>query len=207
MATVPFHFSSGPWTQEAWDEQLGRATEEVRLWFEEATNQYAVPTAAGCRLFAECIFNFSRFDDDAKPSSRELINKHSRVLLKHLNSERKIAENVLRLIRFERAQGAEKHEDFLQDLDDIRKCLERVIDYLQLKDADRTEPIRFLGELAQELWAETNGGARPTSPRPDGPICKVLERALITMRRSLRRASISEVLRGRRRAVGGGQTR
>jgi hypothetical protein len=65
------------------------------------------------------------------------------------------------------------------------------------------EPIRKIASVAQEAWAETNDGCYPKSFNPDDPICRFLEHALEAIDQKCAPATISSVLRNRRRRVSG----
>ena len=90
------------------------------------------------------------------------------------------------------------HEGKLSRIDEAEKHLRSLIDEFAAKPP-RTEPIRFLGNLAQDLWAETNQGRFPRSYAPDGPLCRLMEPALTAISANRPRATISAVLRKRRR--------
>ena len=95
----------------------------------------------------------------------------------------------------------------LSRIDEVRRHMEALLPALSPKRDAKPDPIRKLAECAREAWAETNGGKFPRSLRPDDPLCQFLVKALAAAGRTLSPATMSEVLRGRRRKPKGGQNR
>jgi hypothetical protein len=61
------------------------------------------------------------------------------------------------------------------------------------------DPIRQIAACAQEAWEETNGGRAPRSKNPDDPLCRFVEEAMKLIEQPCSAATVSAVLRNRRR--------
>jgi hypothetical protein len=194
-----FRVTPGPWTPEAWAAELELTTKHVKLWFQEATSSFDPPTDEGCRFFAKSLIELGP-PLISKSDAQSLALKYGKLFLKHVTREQQVIVMVIRLsvIYGPDTDQREKYEDLLSRLEEVRQHLNVILEHLSARCGE-TEPIRFLGDLAKELWKETNQGRAPASVGPEGPLCRLLEPALTALSRYRRRATISEVLRGRRR--------
>jgi hypothetical protein len=192
---------TGNWTSEAWEEELEALTQHVRFWFQEATSRFKPPTEVGCRKFANhLMIYFHPREKGRPPSSRQLLNKYGRVFLKHLGKQRETIEEGILFSIFLRA--IEKESELKDELLHVRET-ERHIKYLlgiySSERSGKTDPIRLLADLAQELWKETNDGNVPTSKGVEGELCRLLDPVMEAFNQALSRETISAILRKRRR--------
>jgi hypothetical protein len=194
-----FRVTPGPWTPEAWAAELELTTKHVKRWFQEATSSFEPPTDDGCRFFAQRLIELGP-PLISKSDAQNLALRYGKLFLKHVARERQVIGMVIRLgdIYGSNSDQSERYKDLLFRLEEVRQNLNVILENLSARRGE-TEPIRFLGDLAKELWKETNQGRAPDSVGPEGPLCRLLEPALTALSRNRRRATISEVLRGRRR--------
>jgi hypothetical protein len=194
-----FRVTPGPWTPEAWAAELELTTKHVKRWFQEATSSFEPPTDDGCRFFAQRLIELGP-PLISKSDAQNLALRYGKLFLKHVARERQEIEMVIRLsvIYGSDTDHREKYEDLLSRLQEVRQHLNVILEHLSARGGE-TEPIRFLGDLANELWKETNQGLAPDSVGHKGPLCRLLEPALTAVSRNRSRETISEVLRGRRR--------
>ena len=188
-----------PWPDEVWREENDRLTEHVKRWFQEAVGRFAPPTEHGCRLFAYHLFSLACFADDKRRSPRPVI-VHGKPFLKHLVSERRVMEMFRRLSKIYEtdADRHNKNEALLFRVEEVEQHLKVLLDHFNERPHKKNDFIRFLGELAQELWAETNEGRSPRNKNEGGPLCRLLEPALTSIGRRCTQTTISAALRGRR---------
>jgi hypothetical protein len=197
QAPKPFRFASLPLSTEAWEKELERAADQVRLWFEEATKKFVPPTKQGCRRFASAAFELSHHDGPKSPPDRT--TNYGQSFLKALDHRRKVEEQCLRLSAAYAPEQIGKQESVLRLIDQTERYTRKFLQHLALQKGGGTDPIRFLGDLALLLWAETNNGDVPKSKSPKGPLCRVIYKTLVAMKDDRKPETISAVLRGRRR--------
>jgi hypothetical protein len=192
--------TTGPWTPEAWQEELEALTRHVKLCFEEATPLFAPPSEDSCRHFANYLLTYFLPEPEKRTlGSKEKAIKYGRTFLKHLAQEQEIAQLNLRLSIAVKSDAPRKEaEMILFHMEGAKRHLEYLFNELSPKRRPKNEPIRWLADLAQDLWRETNGGQAPRSKKADGPICRFLVPVLKAIHRNPSPATIAEALRGRR---------
>jgi hypothetical protein len=200
--TLEFRITStvGPWTTEAWQEELGALTRHVKRCFEHATPRFVSPSEDGCRYFANCLMTYFLPGEKRPPGSKEKAVKHGRTFLKHLAQERETIELGLRVnIAFKLDEETrQKSESTLFHMREVEQHLEYLFDVLSPKRSPKNDWVRWLADLAQDLWRETNDGRAPRSKKADGPICRLLLPVLKAIHRNPSPRSIEAALRGRR---------
>jgi hypothetical protein len=188
-----------PWPDEVWREEFDRLTKHVKRWFQEADGSLAPPADHGCRLFANHLFTFARFGDE-QPVSQKPVIKFGKPFLKHLASERRVMEISRRLSKIceTDTDWRNQNEALLFRIEEVERHLKILVEHFEGHPHQKNDAIRCLAGLAQDLWTETNQGHAPTDDKPNGPLCRLLEPAVIAMGRSLTRRAISKILRGQR---------
>jgi len=167
----------------------------VKRCFEEATALFAPPNEEGCRYFANCLLTyFLPGKKDRSPSSRDLIIKYGQAFLRHLDRELKASKILFYLAS---ASDKAENEALLIRMEEVRRKVRFSIDYFSPKPAQ--DPIRYLAELAQDLWKETNAGRSPISKTPDGPLCRFLDPVLDAIHSKKSPETISAILHRKRR--------
>jgi hypothetical protein len=172
----------------------------VKQWFRKATSRFEPPTEDGCRLFAQHLHAFGPPGFRREPDPANLAIKNGKQFLENIAQSRRVIEQLLRLATIYREDNSAanmKHKEMLCRINKVRRHLEVLFPYLSPDKPQ--EQIRFLAQLARELWAETNNGRAPRSKNPNHALCRLLEQALEAIGQDRKRASITEVLRGRRR--------
>jgi hypothetical protein len=190
--------TTGPWTSEDWQGELEALTRHVRLSFARATSRFAPPSEEGCRYFANCLLTyFLPTGKRTVESPKEKVVKHGRILLKHLEVERRSIERLNRVSSAFNFDGARQEADItLFHMDEAKRHLECLFNRLSSKRSPKNDWIRWLADLAQELWKETNGGQAPRSKKAEGPFCRLLLPVLKAIHLNPSPATIEAALRG-----------
>jgi hypothetical protein len=131
--TQEFRITStvGPWTTEAWQEELEALTRHVKRCFDHATPRFVSPSEDGCRYFANCLMTYFLPGEKRPPGSKEKAVKHGRTFLKHLAQERETIELGLRVnIAFKLDEETrQKSESTLFHMREVEQHLEYLFDY------------------------------------------------------------------------------
>jgi hypothetical protein len=130
--------------------------------------------------------------------------KYGKLFLHHIEPKRRELEARLRLAALGTpAPGwLEEWKELAFLIDEIRRHMKVLLPALTPKPDAGEDPVRKLAALAQEAWAETNGGLAPSSANADDPLVKFLVPALTAIGHGRTPAAVSDVLRGRRRRRG-----
>jgi hypothetical protein len=197
---IPHYLTVGPWTTEAWQEELEALTRHVKLCFEHATPRFVPPSEDGCRYFANCLMTYFLPLEKMRPGSKEKAIKYGRTFLKHLARERETIELGLRVnIAFKLDDEARRQsESTLFHIQEAKRHLEYLFDLLSHKRSPKNDWIRWLADSAQDLWRETNAGQAPRSKKADGPICRLLLPVFKAIHRNPSPGTVKGALRGRR---------
>ncbi len=188
--------------EESWLQGYAQLVPQVGRWFREATQQYAPPTIQGCSLFAQHLHVLGPPGQSREPDPTRLAIKNAELFLRHIASKRSVLEQLLRLASIYSPScptAIEEHKQMLNRIREVERHFQVLLPYLSRERHDQDEPIRSLAQLARELWAETNNGQVPLWKKTDSPLCKLIEQALESIGQPLAKATISEILRGRRR--------
>lgn len=191
-------------------EEHDRLTALVEEAFRRSTSRFRVPTEQGCRLVATyLVFLTHPITGKSGPSTPTKAVKYGKLFLKHLACERR---QISRLLEISRTPGVRSSlywvdawERALNHIDETRHNVELLLPiFPQKKDLD-DDPFRKIGSLAREAWSEANGGQAPRATNPDSPLCRFVVAALEGIAKKHSPATVSEVLRGRRRPAKDGQ--
>jgi hypothetical protein len=187
--------------RDSWYEEFECLARQVQEWFRQATNHFEAPSEVGCRAFAFYLMAFRHPVEDETPDTRKQAIKHGKLFLRYIAPERRQIEAMVSLASRGRSFGnwLEEYRELLFQIDEARRHIEALLPALSPDRDAKPDPIRKLASCALEAWAETNGGNAPRSPKVDAPLCRFLVSALAATRLNRSPATISEVLRGRRR--------
>jgi|ERR1700726_575340 hypothetical protein len=182
-------------------EKLDPLALEVHRWFEEATSRFATPSVGACRSVAMYIVAFRDDPNHRKPDGRVNIIKYGKIFLRHIESERQQIEKRVLLASRGRPFGnwLKQDKEMLVRIEEIQKHMNALIPTLSSKLDHKPDPIRKLASVAQAVWAKANDGRFPKSPNPGDPLCRFLVQALKAAKQNHNPATITAVLRGRRR--------
>jgi hypothetical protein len=97
-----------------------------------------------------------------------------------------------------REEWLREQQELLERIDQTLQNIDWMLPRLLPKDAYR-DAIRQIGACAQEAWEETNGGQAPRSKNPDDPLCRFVVKAMKLIEQPRSAATVSAVLRDRRR--------
>jgi hypothetical protein len=193
---------------EAWQTEQRVLAEQVDCWFRNATKRFDPPSHHGCELisFYLMLFQFciDPADNDKQADSRRKAFNYGNRFLDHIEPKRRELEAQLCLA----ARGTparpwlEEWKDLAFRIDEIRRHMKVLLPALSPKRDVREDPVRKFATLAQEAWAETNGGRAPRSKNADDPLVKFLVPALTAIGHGRTPAAISDILRDRRRRRG-----
>ena len=168
------------------------------------TSQYAVnppPSDDACLSVAFYLLAFRDDDEDKKPDNRNKAIRHGNLFLKHIKTDRRHIERMISAASRGTPFGdwLQRYQDMIWRIDEIQKHMAALIPALSVQQGVKPDVIRKLASVAQEAWAAANSGRYPRSVNPDDPLCQFLVKAMEAIRQDRRAATISEVLRGRRR--------
>ena len=194
MATTDPQFGSGP-------EEFERLVQQADGWFRQATRRFKVPSNRGCRTVAFYMMALRHPAADKTPDSRKQAIRYGKLFLRHIAPERWQIEQWLSVASRVEPFGVwfEEYQEMAFQIDEIRKHMEALLPRLSPKRDAKPDPIRKLAGVAQQAWAEANGGRALRSPNPDAPLCRFLVPALEAIGFKRSSAAISDILRGRRR--------
>jgi len=194
---------------DSWLEEIECLARQVHEWFRQATKRFEAPSEGGCCTFAFYLMAFRHPVEDKAPDTRKQTIKHGKLFLRYIAPERRRIEAMVSLASRGRPFGnwLEEYREMLFQIDEARRHIEALLPALSPDRDAKPDPIRKLASCALEAWAETNGGKAPHSPNADAPLCRFLASALAATSLNRSPATISEVLRGRRRKPKGGQNR
>ena len=181
-------------------------SQRVRIWFRQATSKFEVPSIDSCYMVAFYILLLR--DQDIKTSADwNLIVKPAKALLKAVEPKYREAQHFMELASHVGYRPAafwlEHYDKILSQVDELRANIKNLILLFSEVPHVDWEPIRKLASLAQQAWAEANQGRHPRSFNPDNPLCKFLGHALEAMNQKRAPATISSILRSRRRRASG----
>jgi hypothetical protein len=184
--------------------EINLLAQQVKIWFEQATSKFKVPSVSGCRMVA---FYMLLFQDQKtrRPPYWQPVVKSTNGLLKAIKPISQEAKYYLELFTHPNCTPVKfwlNHYMKLQcQINKIRCDLENLMLIFSEEPHADLEPIRKIASVAQQAWAEANDGRYPKSFNPNDPVCKFLEHALEAMDQKCSPATISSVLRNRRRRV------
>jgi hypothetical protein len=141
-----------------------------------------------------------------RPREQTKAIRYGKLFLHHLAAERREAADWIALAEQGRPVKfwLRRYQEQLCRIDRVRQEIEALFPALTLP-RDLRDPIRVIAETAKAAWEETNNGQAPRSANPKGPLCKFVVEALQEIGQHHTSASVSAVLRERRRKPRGGQ--
>jgi hypothetical protein len=189
-------------------EELAYLTQRLEELFRQATKRFAVPSVDGCRMVAFYLASLRshRKTPHKKSAGQTIASRYGNLFLTHLAAEReKIACWIALAEQGEPVKFWFQHyQELLCRIDQLRQDIETLLPALILP-RDQRDPIRLIAKVAKAAWEGTNAGRAPRSTNPDDPLCRFVLAALKEIGQHCSAASVSEVLRSRRRKLKDGQ--
>jgi hypothetical protein len=175
-----------------------RLSKDVEVFFRQATNRFAVPTASGCATVAFYLLALRYTPQEHHQQPKTV--RHGKLFLHHLLAERRRVEYWVAL--YSKGEPVEswfrRDQELLKNIDQAQRSVEALLPALS-PIRDVRDPIRQIAAVAADAWKEANDGRAPRSTNPDDPLCKFVAAALEEIGQKLSPAAVSDVLRGRRR--------
>jgi hypothetical protein len=179
----------------------------VEELFQQATKLFAAPSTEGCGSVAFYLMavRSHREISPNKPAGQTKASRYGKLFLHHLAAERSEIASWIALLEQGRPVKfwLRRYQELARQIDQIRHDIEALLPSLMLP-RDERDPVRLIAAVAKEAWEETNGGRSPRS-NPDDPLCRFVTAALVEIGQHHSAASVSAVLRGRRRKPKEGQ--
>jgi hypothetical protein len=190
------------------DWALDRLTQRVEELFRQATTRFAAPSTDGCRSVAFYLIALRSHREmfPNKPPGQTKAIRYGKLFLHHLAAERREPAYWVALAEHGRPVKfwLRCYQELLCRIDRVRPEIEALLAALTLP-RDERDPIRAIAGVAKAAWEETNDGRAPRSTNPDDPLCGFVTAALAEIGQHHSAASVSAVLRGRRRKPKEGQ--
>jgi len=174
-------------------------TQKVREWFVAATagRRAAVPPTDACAAVATKLLTIRQRHERRRVPSPEVVA---------LKAQRRAEVSALRIIHsspsFGFAEAGDRvgfgqgsFDDFRAAARESARLTDRALSFFGAQEPP--DPIRSIAAAAREAWRQA--GPAPRSLAPDAPVCTFVGLALEYLGMTRSQATISEVLRGRRR--------
>jgi hypothetical protein len=185
-------------------EEVDRLAQQVDLWFRQARSSLKAPSDRSCRMVAGRMMalRYKRVDNKEPDGTGSLAHKYGKAFLHQLMLQRPKFGAMDTLASQDPGLGEwfeEYQKEVLFRIDETRQHIEALLPVLSPRRDAIWDPPRDLATAAKKAWADANDGRYPRSRKPDAPLSRFLVPALaeIGFRRSP--ATISEILRDRRR--------
>lgn len=182
-------------------------TLRIEELFVEATKRFRAPSLEGCAaavVFLETVRMLSAVDpvwrlDWHAPKAK----RAAQIFLAHTAPLRKSLAHYSTLANpDEPGEMCMCRANFLKARTLVEmavQAVEAALPVLSEIDPPEADTIQHLAWIAQRVWADTNDGDAPRGVNPDDPLVKFVTAALTEIGINHSRATVSAVLRGRRR--------
>lgn len=196
--------------EEVWHEEFARLVKVVEDAFRASTRHFELPTEDGCRAVAGYLMALSQqHKNQNKPRGQTKTVEYGNKFLRQIKIER---DRIQRLVSFLQQPGLKpvdywfsRYQRILIQIDEIQRGVDELLPEFSWRPDPDQHRYRKLAAAAREAWRETNNGKAPRSKNFNDPVCRFVVAALAGINENVSPATVSEVLRGRRRIAGGGQ--
>ena len=182
------------------DKEFARLSTAVQAIFQQVTsNRLAVPTASGCATVALNLIALRQ--NPKKPNPK--VCKSGRDFRRDLKVER---PEVASMVSFAAHPGVQVvRQEWLREQQELLERIDQTLDNIDwllarlVPQESYRDPIRQIAACAQQAWEKTNGGRAPKAKNKDDPLCRFVVEALKLIEQQKSAATVSAVLRERRR--------
>lgn len=189
----------------AWHQEVAGLTKRLARFFAEASPTFQPPDSAACYSVATAIMVVrdraeGRLEREGNDPCGKALGA-AQVFLKHAATAQTALAVQLEVAETFAPSEAEAARAAVERLREAVRAMNAVRDDLKFRPPPDLDDIRFVANAAREAWAGANGGKAPDGQGPKGPMVKFLVAAFKAGGTPYKPATVSDVLRGRRRTV------